>query len=43
MDHSAALLLMDPNQKFVGIISYQEQEISAIAKLKRLAALAPAS
>jgi len=43
MDHSAALFLMDPNEKFVGLITYEEADASAVAKLKRLAALAPGS
>lgn len=43
MDHSAVLFLMDANEKFVGLISYEEEDASAVAKLKRLAALARAS
>jgi protein SCO1 len=39
MDHSAAVYLMDPNEKFVDTIVYEEDEASALAKLKRLVAL----
>lgn len=42
IDHSTAVYLMDPNEKFVGIIRFGERDDSAVAKLKRLAALAPA-
>ena len=38
MDHTAGLYLMDPNGKFVGLIAYQENTASAIAKLRKLAA-----
>ena len=38
MDHAAGLYLMDPNGKFVGLIAYQENTASAIAKLRKLAA-----
>ena len=43
MDHSAVLYLMDPNGKFVGVIAYQENTATAVAKLKKLAALAVSS
>lgn len=39
MDHSAFLYLMGPNNKFVGTIAYQEDDASAIAKLRRLAGM----
>jgi protein SCO1 len=43
MDHSAIIYLMGPDNKFVTIIAYQEADVSAIAKLKNLAALTPTS
>jgi protein SCO1 len=43
MDHSAMIYLMGPDNKFVTIIPYQEDDASAIGKLKNLAALAPMS
>jgi protein SCO1 len=43
MDHSAVIYLMGPDNKFVTIIPYQEDDASAIAKLKNLAALTPTS
>ena len=43
MDHSAVIYLMDPDGKFVTVIPYQEDDASAIAKLKNLGALTPTS
>ncbi|GAA0778153.1 SCO family protein [Roseibium denhamense] len=36
MDHSAAVYLMNADNKFVGTIAYQESEETTLAKLKRL-------
>lgn len=41
MDHSAAVFLMDAENKFVGTIAYGEAEETALGKLKRLIANAP--
>jgi protein SCO1 len=43
MDHSAVLYLMGPDGRLVTVIPYQEDDASAIAKLKNLAALMPIS
>jgi protein SCO1 len=43
MDHSAIIYLMDADGKFVTVIPYQENDASAIAKLKNLAGLTPTS
>jgi protein SCO1 len=43
MDHSAVLYLMGPDGKLVTVIPYQEDDTSAIAKLKNLATLTPTS
>ncbi len=43
MDHSAGIYLMDANNKFVGTISYNEAEETALKKLQRLIENAPAS
>jgi protein SCO1 len=43
MDHTAVLYLMGPDGKLVTAIPYQEDDASAIAKLKNLAALTPTS
>jgi protein SCO1 len=43
MDHSAVIYLMGPDGKLVTVIPYQENDTSAIAKLKNLAALTPTS
>jgi protein SCO1 len=43
MDHSAVIYLMGPDGKFVTVIPYQEDDPSATAKLKNLAALTPTS
>ena len=39
MDHSAAIYLMGPDGNLVTVIPYQEDDTSAIAKLKNLVAL----
>ena len=36
MDHSAIIYLMAPGGKYVGIIAYQEDDASALAKLREL-------
>ena len=41
MDHSAAIYLMGPDGKLVTAIAYQEKDASALAKLKKLAAMTP--
>jgi protein SCO1/2 len=43
MDHSAIIYLMNADGKFVTVIPYQEDDASATAKLKNLAALTPTS
>ena len=43
MDHSSIIYLMGPNGKFVSMIAYQENDASAIAKLRNLEALTPSS
>ncbi|WP_305984259.1 SCO family protein [Roseibium sp. MMSF_3544] len=43
MDHSAAVYLMNADNKFVGTIAYQEAEDNALKKLRRLIDNAPAS
>jgi protein SCO1 len=43
MDHSALIFLMGPDGKGVSVIPYQEDDASAIGKLKNLAALTSAS
>jgi protein SCO1 len=43
MDHSVIIYLMGPDDKFVTVIPYQEDDASALAKLKNLAALTPTS
>lgn len=42
MDHSAAVYLMNSDNKFVGTIAYAEAEETALEKLRRLIANAPA-
>ena len=42
MDHSAAVYLMNSDNKFVGTIAYAEPEETALQKLRRLIANAPA-
>lgn len=36
MDHSAVIYLMGPDEKFVSVIAYQENDASALAKLRGL-------
>jgi protein SCO1 len=43
MDHSTMIYLMDADQRFDTIIGYQENDASAVAKLKNLASQAPTS
>ena len=43
MDHTAVLYLIGPDGKLVTVIPYQEDDTSAIAKVKNLAALTPTS
>jgi protein SCO1 len=43
MDHSAIMYLMGADGKFVTFIHYQEDDTSAIAKLRSLSASAPSS
>jgi cytochrome oxidase Cu insertion factor (SCO1/SenC/PrrC family) len=43
MDHSSMTYLMDASENFAAIISYQENDASAVAKLKSLALQAPTS
>ena len=43
MDHSAMIYLMGPDDKFITLIRYQEDDASSLAKLRKLASMAPAS
>jgi len=43
MDHSAIIYLMGADGKFVSMIAYQEDDGSALAKLRNLAATIPSS
>lgn len=43
MDHSAMIYLMGPEGQFVTLIRYQEDDASALGKLKKLAVNAPVS
>jgi protein SCO1 len=43
MDHSSIIYLMGPDGKFVTMIAYQEDDASALAKLKNLVATTPSS
>jgi protein SCO1 len=43
MDHTAVLYLIGPDGKLVTVIPYQEDEASAVAKLRNLVALTPSS
>ncbi|MCX2723711.1 SCO family protein [Roseibium salinum] len=43
MDHSAAIYLMNADNKFVGTIAYGEAQETALKKLRRLIDTAPAS
>jgi protein SCO1/2 len=43
MDHSSITYLMGSDDKYVGVIAYQEDDASALAKLKSLLATSPSS
>lgn len=43
MDHTAAIYLMDKNNRFVGTIAYEENPETALAKLRRMISEAAAS
>jgi protein SCO1 len=43
MDHSSLIYLMDADERFDAVIPYQENDASALAKLKNLASQAPTS
>jgi protein SCO1/2 len=43
MDHSSAIYLMGPDGRFVAAIGYQEDDASALSKLKKLVAMSPTS
>lgn len=43
MDHSSITYLMGPDGKFVSVIAYQEDDASALAKLRNLVATLPSS
>jgi protein SCO1 len=43
MDHSSIIYLMGPDGKFTSMIGYQENDASAVAKLRNLVALTPSS
>jgi protein SCO1/2 len=43
MDHSAIIYLMGADDHFVTVIPYQEDDVSALAKLRSLAGLTPTS
>jgi protein SCO1 len=43
MDHTAVLYLIGPDGKLVTVIPYQEDDASAVAKLRNLAMLTPSS
>jgi protein SCO1/2 len=43
MDHSSMIYLMDADQKFDTIIAYQENDASAVSKLKSLSSQLPTS
>lgn len=43
IDHSSIVYLMGPDGKFVSMIAYQENDASAVAKLRNLVALTPSS
>jgi protein SCO1/2 len=39
MDHTAAVYMIDPQGRFVGIINFQEETAKAMAKIRRLMAM----
>jgi protein SCO1 len=43
MDHSSIIYLMGPDGKFFSMIAYQENDASAVAKLRNLVASTPSS
>jgi cytochrome oxidase Cu insertion factor (SCO1/SenC/PrrC family) len=43
MDHSTIIYLMGPAGKLVSVIAYQEDDASALAKLRNLVAMTPPS
>jgi protein SCO1 len=43
MEHSFVIYLMGPDGQFVTVIPYQENDVTAISKLRNLAALTPTS
>jgi len=43
MDHSAMIYLMGPDGHFVTLIRYEEDDASALTKLRKLVAMAPTS
>ena len=43
MDHSSIIYLMAPDGDLVTVIAYQEDDASALAKLKKLVSLAATS
>jgi protein SCO1 len=43
MDHSTPIYLIGPNGQFEGVIAYQEDDASVLAKLRKLVAMTPTS
>ena len=43
MDHTALIYLMGSDGKFVSMIAYQENDATALAKLRNLVTLVPSS